>query len=158
MSGSVNDHWGRIAAMKRSDLLRKMIGLLTIAAVLYAQSAAAACVRAVVLMDMPNPCVAGVGNAPMTAARMARIGGAMGAHCLKRDMGAPCVCPERDASHATAGTPSHPRLAHAVDAALLYIVTDMKTPTARESVSLAIAPPIRAIPPPHSILHCVFLI
>ncbi len=142
--------------MKRSGLLRKVIGLLSIVAVLYAQSAAAACVCAVMHMDMPNPCAAGAGNAPMTAAQTAP--GAMGAHCLNRDMGAPCVCSGHDAGHATVGAPSHPPLAHAVDAALLYIVTDMKTPAASRSVSPAIAPPIRAIPPPHSILHCVFLI
>ncbi|BAP89122.1 ABC transporter substrate-binding protein [Burkholderiales bacterium GJ-E10] len=142
--------------MKRSGLLRKMIGLLTMVAVLYAQSAAAACVWTGVHTNMPNPCAAGVGNASVTAAQMAR--GAVGAHCLKRDMGAPCVCPGHDASHTTVGAPSHPPLAHAAGAALLYIVTDMKTPAARRSVSPGIAPPIRAIPPPHSILHCVFLI
>ena len=142
--------------MKRSGLLRKAIGLLTIVAVLYAQSAAAACVCAIMHMDMPNPCAAAVGNAPMAAAQMAH--GAMGAHCLHRDMGAPCVCPGYDASHTSVGAPSHPPLAHAVDATLRYIVTDMTTPAGWRSVSRAIALPIRSIPPPHSILHCVYLI
>ncbi len=148
--------------MKRSALLRQAIGLLSIVAVLVAQSAAAACVCAFMQMGMPGPCATGVVNSTMPPARVAPTApgtmAAMQAHGMERGMGSACVCPGHDASRGTAGEASHPALTHAVAATPRYIVADVQALPAWRAFLIATATPIHATPPPHSILHCVFLI
>ncbi len=148
--------------MKRSGILYKMIGLFTIITLLYAQSAAAACVCAVMQTDMCNSGAKVADHAPMAAAQATQGAmGGMAAHCASRNLSAlPCVCPAYDASHATVGVPSPPPLTHAVGAALLYyVVTDLNMSASSRTRSPRPAPPIIGVlPPPHSILHCVFLI
>lgn len=108
---------------------------------------------------LANRYAASVSNAFMMAARMApAASGTTGVHCLNQAMGAPCPCPEHGVHQSAMGGPSHTALTHAADAALLYLVADVRPPVASKKILRAIAAPIQAIPPPHSILHCVLLI
>lgn len=133
--------------------------MLSILAVLWAQSAAAACVCAVTHMAMPTYCARHVGDMSAMAMPTAPAAhSATTAHPMRHDMGTGCLCPGHDASRTTVGGPSHPALTHAVAAVGLYVVADVQTLPVRRAIPPVVAASIQAIPPPHSILHCVFLI
>ena len=79
------------------------------------------------------------------------------APCADPDRAVGRLCEERCSDQAEIVIPSHHSLTHATAAAPLYEVADMAARTVSRATFLGSAQ-IRATPPPHSILHCVFLI
>ena len=156
--------------MKLACTIRWAISVLSLGALLYAQSAAAACVCEFSQMGVPGMC-AGVDSAvaaapadgivppgSMATSAGATAPGAAVVHGAEPDSTAPCVSGECCAHEVGIGELSHPSLAHVAPAAPLYEVADIGAPVSSGLLCLDAAVPVRAIPPPHTILHCVFLI